>query len=281
MTQPQSDEAHEAAFNPQRSVPDFQEASRRRAPLNEAALALPNRIPDLAFGPGPLHRLDLYRPEGTGPFPVHGFLHGGYWRAQDKQNFAFIAPQLLRRGIMVAVLNYDLCPAVTLDGTVASALDGIAWLARNIAAHGGDPARLSLSGHSAGAHLAAAALATDWPSRGIAADVIKGALLISGIYDPLPAMRTTVNAEIRLTPEIAARQNYEALPPRLSCPAWVVAGGEEPAPWIDQSVRYAHHLRRHGLRPGLMVVPDHHHFDILDQYAEPDSDLSRLLARVT
>jgi arylformamidase len=281
MTQLLSDEAHEAAFNPQRSVGDFQEAGRRRAPLNDAALALPNRIPDLAFGPGSLHRLDLYRPDGPGPFPVHGFLHGGYWRAQDKQNFAFIAPPLLRRGIMVAVLNYDLCPAVTLDGTVASALDGIAWLARNVAAHGGDPARLTLSGHSAGAHLVAAALATDWPARGTAVDAIKGALLVSGIYDPLPAMRTTVNAEIRLTPEIAARQNYEALPPRVSCPAWVAAGGEEPAPWIDQSVRYAHHLRWHGLWPGLLVVPGYHHFDILDQYAEPDSDLSRLLARLT
>jgi arylformamidase len=280
MTQPLSDEAHEAAFNPQRSVADFQEAGRRRAPLNDAALALPSRIADLRFGPGKLHRLDLYRPEGPGPFPLHAFLHGGYWRAQDKDSFAFIAPPLLQRGVMVAVLNYDLCPAVTLDGTVASALDGIAWLATQVAPHGGNPARITLSGHSAGAHLAAAALATDWPARGIPADVIKGALLISGIFDPLPAMRTTVNAEIRLTPELSARHNYAAHPPRASCPAWVVAGGEEPAPWIDQSVQYAHHLRRHGMLPGLLVVPGCHHFDILDQFADPESDIAHLLARL-
>jgi arylformamidase len=281
MTEPLSDAAHEAAYNPQRSVPDHQAAARRRAPLNEAALALPGRIADLAFGPGPLHGLDLYRPAGPGPFPVHGFLHGGYWRAQDKRNLAFIAPPLLRRGVMVAVLNYDLCPAVTLDGTVASALAGVEWLLRNAAAQGGDPARVTFSGHSAGAHLLAAALATDWPARGVAADAIKGALLISGIYDPAPAIRTTVNAEIRLTPEISARHDYETLAPRVRCPAWVMAGGAEPPEWVDQSLRYARHLRRRGLAPGLLVAPGYHHFDIMDQYADPESDVARLLARLT
>jgi arylformamidase len=280
MTNILSDEAHEAAFNPQRSVADSQAPARRRAPLNEAALALPGRIPDIAFGPGPLHGLDLYRPEGPGPFPVHGFLHGGYWRAQDKRNFAFIAPPLLARGVMVAVLNYDLCPAVTLDGTVESALAGVEWLLRNAAARGGDPARVTFSGHSAGAHLLAAALAADWPARGLPADAIKGALLISGIYDPRPAMRTTVNAEIGLTPELSARHDYAALPPRVRCPAWVMAGGAEPPEWVEQSLGYARHLRRHGLPPGLLVAPGYNHFDIMDQYAEPDSDVSRLLARL-
>lgn len=271
-------EEHEAQYNPQRSVRDYQAAQRAREPLNNAALALPGRVADLAFGPGELHRLDLYVPEAPGPHPVHAFLHGGYWRAQDKRNFAFIAPPLLARGVMVAVLNYDLCPKVTLDGTVDSALAGLEWLGRHVASHGGDPARITLSGHSAGAHLAAAALATDWAARGLPADLIKGALLISGIFDPRPAMRTTVNAEIRLTHDIAARQDYEAIPPRIRCPAWVMAGGDEPWHWIDQSLRYSQHLRRHGMKPGVIVSPGFHHFDIMDQFAAPDSDVARCLA---
>ena len=276
-----SAEAHEAQYNPQRSVADYQAAQRRREPRNEAALKPIGREADIAFGPGDLHRLDLYRPEGSGPHPVHAFLHGGYWRAQDKRNFAFIAPPLLARGVMVAVLNYDLCPAVTLDGTVASALAGIEWLGRHVAAHGGDPARLTLSGHSAGAHLAAAALATDWTTHGLPADLIKGALLISGIFDPAPAMRTTVNVEIRLTDAIAARHDYERIAPRATCPAWVMAGGDEPWQWIDQSLRYAQHIRRHGLRPGVIVSPGFHHFDIMDQYSDAGSDVSRCLAELT
>lgn len=273
-------EEHEYQYNPQRSVPDFEEARRRREPANAAAIAGLRPQTDVVFGDGPLHGLDLFRPPGSGPFPVHLFFHGGYWRAQDKKNFAFLAPVLVQRGTMVAVMNYDLCPGVTLDGVVASAIAGTAWVARNIAAHGGDPARITMSGHSAGAHLVAAGLAMDWAAQGLPADLIKGALMISGIYDPTPAMRISVNADIRLTPEICARHNYEAAVPRTSCPAWVVAGGDEPEHWIDQSARYARHLRRHGLKPGLLVSPGHHHFDILDLYMDPKSLVSRILAGV-
>jgi arylformamidase len=271
-------EEHEFQYNPQRSSPDFEAARRRREPANAAATEALKPDTDVAFGPGALHRLDLFRPRGAGPFPVHMFFHGGYWRAQDKRNFAFVAPGLVERGVLVAVMNYDLCPAVTLDGAVASGLAGMEWVAKKIAAHGGDPGRITMSGHSAGAHLVAAGLATDWITRGLPADLIKGALMISGIYDPTPAMRTSVNADIRLTPEIAARHNFEALPPRVSCPAWVMAGGDEPEHWINQSVRYSRHLARHGLRPGLLVTPRQHHFDILDQYTDPHSDLLHVLA---
>jgi arylformamidase len=276
-----SAEEHEAQYNPQRSVPDYQAAQRKRAPLNEAALATLRCEAEIAFGPGPLLALDLYIPDGPGPHPVHAVLHGGYWRAQDKRNFVFIAPPLVARGVMVAVLNYDLCPAVTLDGTVASALAGVEWLGKHVGSRGGDPARLTLSGHSAGAHLTAAAMAADWTARGLPADLIKGALLISGIFDPRPAMRTTVNAEIRLNDEIAARQDYEAIAPRSRCPAWVMAGGDEPWHWIDQSLRYAQHIRRHGLKPGVIVSPGFHHFDVIDQYAETGSDIARCLADIT
>jgi arylformamidase len=100
-------------------------------------------------------------------------------------------------------------------------------------------------------------------------------VLISGVYDPAPAKLTTVDAEIRLTPEIIARQNYEQHPPRTRCPVWVMAGGDEPWHWIDQSFRYAHHLHRHGLAPGVVVSPGHHHFDIISQYATADSDVMR------
>ncbi len=275
-----SAEQHEAQYNPQRSVPDYQEAQRRREPLNEAALRLPGRQADIPFGAGALHKLDLYVPESPGPHPVHAFFHGGYWRAQDKRNFAFIAPPLVARGVMVAVLNYDLCPQVTLDGTVDSALAGIDWIARNIVDHGGDPARITLSGHSAGAHLVAAALATDWPARGLPGDLIKSTLMISGIYDPTPAMRTTVNADIRLTDAIAARHNYEAHAPHVRCPAWIMAGGDEPIHWIDQSLRYAQHLRGHGMKPGVLVSPGFHHFDIMNQYADAESDVTRCLSRL-
>ena len=151
------------------------------------------------------------------------------------------------KGICAAIANYDLCPAVTLDGTVDSALRAIAWTWRHARAYGGDPDRLTLSGHSAGAHLCAMALAHDWTAAGLPADVIKGAVPVSGIFDPEPAMHTTVNAEIGLTEEIARRNDALRLAPRVRCPVELFVGGDEPADWIRQSELYAEHLRQHGL----------------------------------
>lgn len=270
---------HELHYNPQRAVPDFRDSQLRRDPLNKAAAGL--RVTrDVAYGPDPLDMVDIYPADAPGA-PVHVFFHGGYWRAQDKGNFAFIAHALVRRGVTAVIANYPLCPRVTLDGVVASARACMGWIARDIAAHGGDPARITLSGHSAGAHLCAAILATDWTAEGLPADLVNGAVLTCGIYDPMPAMMTSVNADIRLTPEIARRQDYERIPPRATCPVWIIAGGQEPWLWIEQSFRYAHHLRRHGLDPGVLVAPGFHHFDIIDMYADADSDLMRCIARVT
>lgn len=270
-----SADEHELQYNPQRAVPHFKDYGAAREAANRRARDTLACHRDIAYGPGDLDRLDFYPAEGSGPRPVHIFIHGGYWRGQDKANFAYVAEHLVARGIATVVINYPLCPAVTLDGVVASALEAVAWTARNAARHGGDPARVTLSGHSAGAHLGAAAIATDWTGRGLPADLLAGAVLISGIYDPRPAMRTTVNAEIRLTPELAARHDYERLPPRVRCPVRIIAGGREPWHWIDQSYRYAHHLHRHGGDPGVQVCPGFHHFDIMNQYQDPDSDVMR------
>jgi arylformamidase len=125
----------------------------------------------------------------------------------------------------------------------------------------------------------AAALATDWSLRDLPLTCCR-AVLISGIYDPAPAILTTVNAELKLTPAIARRQNYEQATPFVRCPVEIMAGGEEPSHWIDQSFRYAHHLAANGMGPGVRVSPGFHHFDIMNQYQDPDSDVLRAILRM-
>ncbi len=272
-----SADEHELQYNPQRAVPHFKDYQAQREAANVRARETLECRRGIAYGRGELQDLDFYPVPGATAAPVHIFIHGGYWRGQDKANFAFVAEHLVANGIAAAIINYPLCPAVTLDGVVASALDAVAWTARNAGQHGGDPARITLSGHSAGAHLGAAALATDWTLRDLPADLVTGAVLVSGIYDPHPAMATTVNADIRLTPELAQRHDYERLPPRVRCPVRVIAGGREPWHWIDQSYRYAHHLHRHGRDPGVQVSPGFHHFDIMNQYQDPASDVMRAI----
>lgn len=270
-------EEHEAQYNPRAAVADFADCQARHQGWSAAAAARLTATRDVAYAEGALCTLDIYPVPGVSNAPVHLFFHGGYWRAQDKANFAFVAETLVASGSLAVIANYPLCPAVTLDEVVAAARDAVAWTHRHIAQHGGDPSRLTVSGHSAGAHLTAAALAEDWPARGLPADIISRAVLISGLFDPAPAIGTSVNADIRLTAELAARHDFERIAPRLLCPAWIVVGGREPWHWIDQSFRYAQHLRRHGGDPGVLVVPGRHHFNILDQVRDETSELGRIM----
>jgi arylformamidase len=272
----------EVQFNPRRAVPDFEAYQAANAARSDATRArLAGRL-DLAYGQGPLQTLDVFPAAAAdgGPGPVHVFFHGGYWRAQDKASFAFVADHLVAQGICTVIANYDLCPAVTLDGVVAAARRAIAWTFRHAGDFGGDPARLTLSGSSAGAHLQAMVLAHDWASEGLPADVVKGAVPISGIYDPEPARHISVNAEIGLTEEIARRNDALTLVPRVRCPVALFVGGAEPPLWQQQTMEYAAHLRAHGLSPSCRVLPGANHFSILDQYLHADSEIVRAIVAI-
>ena len=270
-----SAEALEAQFNPRVSVPDFARFDALRAPLNAEASARLKCFEDIPYGAHPLHRVDVYpaAQPSAGLAPVHVFFHGGYWRALDKAGFGFVAGALVPRGVTTVVVNYPLCPAVTLDEVVDSASLAFRWVAENIGDYGGDPGRIVLSGHSAGAHLVAAILADAGNSaalRGVA-----GAVLISGVFDPRPAMHTSLNAELRLTAEMAARNNMEARIPRVDCPVSLVVGGQEPPHWIDMTLRYGRNLQIAGMDPAIHVLPRCHHFNILDQFLDPGSIVGR------
>ncbi|HEX2888962.1 alpha/beta hydrolase [Vineibacter terrae] len=276
--EPLTDDEHELHYNPQRAVPHFKDYQAERAASNGAARAQKTATLDVAYGAHALHKLDIFPAAASaGAAPVHVFLHGGYWRAQDKENFAFVAGTLVALGITTVIVNYELCPAATLDGVAASAIAAVDWTRREIARFGGDPARITISGHSAGAHLGAEVLAVDWRAQGIDPGFIRGAVLISGIFDPAPAIRTTVNAELNLTPALAARHNVAQRAPTLACPITILAGGREPWRWIDQSFAYSHHLRRHSLDPAVEVLPGYNHFDIMNQYLQPDSAIVRAI----
>ncbi len=262
----------EQQFNPRRSVPDFEAFQAEKAAQSASVRARLGGHLDLPYGDTALQQVDVFpAAAGRTGAPVHVFFHGGYWRAQDKANFTFVAEPLVAAGICTVIANYDLCPAVTLDGVVASARKALAWTFRHAAGFGADPRRLTISGSSAGAHLQAMALAHDWPAEGLPADIIKGAVPISGIYDPEPARHISVNAEIGLTRATAMRNDALALAPRACCPVALFVGGDEPTLWRRQTELYGEHLQRHGLDPSMTVVPGAHHFSILDAYLDPES----------
>ncbi len=267
-------EGYERHYNPRSAVPDFAETAARRAPLNARALAERRSAADVPYGPHPRHRLDIYRAVADGRAPVHLFFHGGYWRSGDKENVAFIGASLAEQGITAVIPNYELCPASDLGQVVRSARAAFAWVAAHVGSYGGDPGRITLSGHSAGAHLCAAILCADEADKPASAAVL-GVTFLSGAFDPTPAVYARVNAEIGLTVEAAARHNMERRVPRAACPSRLFVGGDEPAGWIALSARYDAHLRANGLTSSFEILPGHHHFDITDLYQRADGPVCR------
>lgn len=268
---------HEFQYNPQKAFPDFALSRADREPANTAAL---NNLPqhrDVPYGDHPLHKVDIFPANSDRHAPVHVFYHGGYWRAQDKASFAYIAGMLVEHGITTVVANYELCPDSTLDGVADSALAALEWVHRHIGEFGGDPNAVTISGHSAGAHLVAEVLAADWQARGIDPRFIRGAVGVSGIYDPAPAQMTSVNEQLRLTPDIIARHDVEKRPLLVDCDVTLFVGGREPWHWIDQTYRYAHHLHRSGTIAEVHVLPPYGHFDILTPFMDPQSAIGRAL----
>uniref|UniRef100_A0A8C6ZC68 Arylformamidase n=1 Tax=Nothoprocta perdicaria TaxID=30464 RepID=A0A8C6ZC68_NOTPE len=159
-------------------------------------------------------QLDLYLPRepraGRCPFPVLVYIHGGYWQCLSKDVSGFAAPALVSRGIALAAVGYSIAPQGRrwprrlrhMDEMVAQVRRSLVFLVRRFSGISG----LYLCGHSAGAHLAAMVLATDWAEYEVTPD-IKGTMLVSGIYDLEPLLNTYVNEELKMSQEVARRNS--------------------------------------------------------------------------
>ena len=263
----------EHQFNPRVTVPDHADYLARRGVAAAQARERLRAVYDVAYGPGPLERLDIF-PGPRPAAPVQVYFHGGYWRAADKRAFSHLAEPLVAAGAAMVLVNYDLCPAVTVDQIIAESRRAIAWIYRNIAAQGGDPSRIYISGSSAGGHLAAMALAHDWAAVGLPADLIKGAAVITGVHDLEPVLHISVNREVRLDAAGARRNSPLNNPPRRPTPVIVAVGALESREWIKQSKDYAAVCGDAGCAVDYLEIPAANHFSVTETLGELDSPLS-------
>lgn len=280
MTASQPDRATlDAQYNLRARVPEFQSYFDRYDRMSAAFRQNAKGCLDLAYGPGARQGIDLFLPDAKAP-PLAVFIHGGYWQSQDRKRFSFVAAPLIEAGAAVALIGYDLAPEVGMDAIVGQIRAGIAWLYKNGAELGYDPDQLVVSGHSAGGHLSAMALATDWASEGaLPDDLVKGICPISGIFDLEPIRLCYLNDVLGMDFEQARRYSPIRLPPRTRCPVTVTVGERETAAFLEQSRRYADHLRAAGVACELAVQPDLDHFSIVEAMAEPGSLTAQALCR--
>ena len=219
---------------------------------------------DLAYGPDPRQRIDLF--PAANPRGTLVFIHGGYWRSLDKSMFSWLAASWVAAGVSVAMPNYRLAPAVRIDDIVDDALAAANWLMGHGNARGVTTDRVVLSGHSAGGHLTAALLAAPQERLEFDPARIVGAVPISGIFDFAPLLQFSFNSDLRLDAAAVDRLNLHDVQPTVAAPLVIAAGGDESSEFQRQS-----RLLARAWAPrvkALLILPGLNHFSIVDAFAE-------------
>ncbi len=273
-------DAHlEAQYNARAAVPEHPEIQADWQRRSEQLRAARECRLDLAYGDGERHKLDLFTARTAGA-PLHVFLHGGYWQRGDRRANHFVAEGLCAHGVNVAMVGYDLCPSVGLDDIVAQVRAALAWLWRNADRLAFDAERIQVCGHSAGGHLTAMLMATDWPGLGadLPADVIHSGIAVSGLYELAPLRYTSLNEAIAMDAETASRNSPALLPITGHAPLTAAVGGLESAEFHRQAETLAERWRAGGAAVEVLEVPATNHFTILEELAGDGVLLARALA---
>ena len=257
--------------------------NRARVPENPAIIAGWSRdaaayrevhpAKTIAYGPSERHRIDLFSGGGAGAIVV--FIHGGYWQALDGSFFSHLAAGLNAHGIDVAMPCYDLCPAVSIAdiiGEMRAAMRELAKLGRP----------LVVSGHSAGGHLAACMLATDWRTidASLPADLVTAAYAISGLFDLRPLVKTSINTALKLddVSAQAASPLFWKPPSRGTLDAAV--GGNESAEYLRQSRSIVDAWGAAGVATRFVSIADANHFTAIAPLADPKSPMTLRLKQL-
>jgi len=266
----------EYQYNPRESVAEYPQLSKRKAEQARKVRQTAKSWLNVAYGSLPRETMDIYAADKAGG-PVLVYIHGGYWRGGAKEDNCNFVPTFTERGATVVVMEYDLCPKVTVTDIVRQTRAAIGWVCKNITRYGGNPSNLYVSGHSAGGHLTAMALAHDWEKEGLPWDLIKGAVVTSGVYDLHVVPYLSVQKEIQMTPEIARANDPLTHPPLVRCPVVVAVGGAEPKGWQQMSQDYFNYCKQQGLKADYLVIPGTNHYTMAENMLDPNSSLSQAM----
>ena len=258
-------------------APNQRQVTGRYATNSEATrlrLGPPQRY---AYGPTPVEALDVFRARRAHA-PVNVFVHGGAWRGGVARNYAFPAELFVNAGAHYVVLDFNAVQEVqgSLFPMADQVLRAIAWVYRNAASFGGDPERLYVSGFSSGAHLASVALTTDWARDfGLPANLIKGAVCCSGMYELKPVRLSKRSDYIKFTDEMEQALSSQRHLERLNAPV-VVAHGDFETPEFQRQARdFAAAVRAAGKPVKYVVGRGYNHFEMMETLASPSGVLGR------
>ena len=257
--------ALDAAYNNRDAVPNAAEIVAGWVERSAAYRARrPDARLDVAYGSKDWRKLDFFPcadPALVATAPTLAFIHGGYWQANEKSKFSFVAEGPNAEGFNVVVIGYPIAPAVDMDAIVGDVLAAVRWLGANLGTLGADRGKLYVSGHSAGGHLTAKAM-TEL--------AVKGGVPISGIFELEPIALCYLNDLLKLDAEQVKRHSPQRHLPKKAAPMLVAVGAAELPELVRQSEEYWAAWSKAGLPGDYLALPGHDHFTILDQLARAD-----------
>jgi arylformamidase len=267
MDQKELDDAYDQSVY----APNQPLLAKRRAAASKAAierLGAPERI---AYGPTEIEKLDIYktlRPNA----PINVYIHGGAWRNGQAKDFAFPAEVFVDAGAHFVVVDFvqiteaggNLLPMIQQVRTA------LAWVYQHAASFGGDATRVYITGHSSGAHLSGCALVTDWQKDfGLPSDIIKGGLLISGMYDLKPVRLSKRSEYVNFTDEIEQALSSQRHLDKLNALIIVAYGTQETPEFQRQSREFAAAVKAVGKPVELIVGEGFNHFEMQETLGNP------------
>jgi arylformamidase len=251
----------------------------RYGEMSAQARAATQPIADIPYGGHADQRLDLFQGGGSAA-PVHIHLHGGAWRAMGKEDASLVAPPLVASGALVIVPGFSNLPAVRLPEMVWQVRDAVVWAHRHAGRYGGDPKRISISGHSSGAHLAAVLLTMDWQGLGLPRNVLTGGFCLSGSYDLEPVMLSSRRLYMQLDVDEVHRFSPLLHVERLCCPVIVGMAEAESPEFRRQGVAFAAAVERSGGALARLECAGLNHFEVALELADGRSPAATALKRL-
>lgn len=269
-TQEQLDQAYDQAV----WAPQFAELQAYDDTLSAAVRkVMPPRTE--RYGKSEAEQIDIFTPANARGLPVLVYFHGGQWEYNSRLTASFPAPTVVGRGAAYLAAGFDNIKQTRLPDMIEQCRSAVEWAVRNAASFGGDPNRVYIGGHSSGGHLASCVLITDWVRHGLPADAIKGAFLMSGMYDLYPVTLSSRGKYMRLTPQEQAAASAMRHLDRVNCPVAVTWADLDSPEFKRQSMVFAQALQGMGRLASRTVVFAANHFQEPQRLATPDSEVSR------